>query len=318
MHAYFGGFLFASRGAGGLMKYEKPALTFAEQARRLHDRGLEGDLGRMESKLRDVSYYRLAGYTFPFREAGDEFRPGTSFDLVWEHYVFDRRLRLLVLDAIERVEVSVRTRLAYELAHQRGPFALWDRPSTLDLPPPERGKLLAKLREEVHRNEREQFLQHFSRKYGDVHPDPPIWMVAEVLSFGVVVRLITHVERTVRDAITSRYGVPVPVFLSWLRTLNVVRNVCAHHGRLWNRVLSYRVLLPRERKHPEWHEPVRIPNDRLFTVATILRVLLRTVSPGSRWSDRLTELMSAHPNVSPRAMGFPDGWERSPLWEGVS
>lgn len=298
-----------------MVKYAKPALTVVQQVQLLQSRGLAGDPDVIASKLREVSYYRLSGYTFPFRDQNDVFRPGTSFDLVWEHYVFDRQLRLLVLDAIERVEVSVRTRLAYELAHQRGAFALWDTASTLSMAPTDRIDLLAKLREEVRRNEKEQFLQHFFRKYGDVHTDPPIWMLAEVLSFGIVVRLVANIERPVRDAITNAYGVPDAVLISWLRTLNFVRNVCAHHGRLWNRVLSYRVLLPNDRKYPDWHRPVRIPNDRLFTIATLLRHLLRVVSPGSGWDGRLLDLLANHPHVSPRAMGFPTGWEQSPLWK---
>lgn len=296
------------------MKYAKSALTIEEQVRLLQERGLSGDPKVMAAKLHEVSYYRLSGYTFPFRDAKDVFRANTSFDLVWDHYVFDRQLRLLVLDAVERVEISVRTRLAYELAHQRGPFALWDRPSTLLLSPTERSELLSKLRSEVRQNEKEEFIRHFFQKYGDAHADPPIWMLAEVLSFGNVVRLVRTVERPVRDAITARYAVPDEVFISWLRALNFVRNVCAHHGRLWNRVLSYRVLLPKERKYPDWHHPIRIPNDRLFTVTTLLRHLLRLVSPNSEWDTRLHALLAEHPRVSLRSMGFPPNWEQSPLW----
>jgi abortive infection bacteriophage resistance protein len=300
------------------MKYAKPALTIEQQVQLLQSRGLVGDPARMASRLREVSYYRLAGYTFPFRDSNDMFQAGTSFDLVWDHYVFDRQLRLLVLDAIERVEVSVRTRLAYELAHRRGPFALWDTASTLSMPPTDRIDLLAKVREEVRRNEKEAFLQHFFQKYGDVHTDPPIWMLAEVLSFGVVVRLVDKIERPVRDSITRAYGVPDTVLISWLRALNFVRNVCAHHGRLWNRVLSYRVLLPNDRKYPAWHRPVLIPNDRLFTIATLLHHLLRVVSPGSTWGTRFLGLLAAHPFVSAHAMGFPEDWMKSPLWKGAT
>ena len=315
---------FLDRGAcskGASVKYQKPPLSIDEQVNLLRARGLQGEETEMAEKLRDVSYYRLSGYMFPFRILGslpgatsDQFRPGTTFELVWDHYVFDRELRLLVLDAIERVEVSVRTRLSYEFAHAHGAFAIWDDPKSLLLSVSDRVELLINLRAEVARNKKEAFLAHFYRKYGDEHPDPPIWMLTEVLSLGSIVRLLDGVARPVRDRISAPFGVPDEVLISWLRMLNFVRNVCAHHSRLWNRTLSYRVLLPKERKHPEWHRPVAIPNDKFFAVATILRSLLRVVSPATEWGSRLRSLLASHPRVRLSALGFPADWERSPLW----
>jgi len=92
------------------MKYEKPALTFAEQANRLLSRGLVADHNELVNILKAVSYYRLSAYWHTFRIEGDpddRLRPGTTLTMVWNRYVFDRQLRLLVMDAIERVEVVV-------------------------------------------------------------------------------------------------------------------------------------------------------------------------------------------------------------------
>ena len=104
------------------MKYDKPPLTYDQQADLLLRRGLTADRDELVSRLRSVSYYRLSGYWYPFRLADDSFRPGTTFETVWRRYRFDRRLRLLALDAIERVEVRIRTELVYVLAHAQGPF----------------------------------------------------------------------------------------------------------------------------------------------------------------------------------------------------
>ena len=89
------------------MKYTKPALTFEQQADLLLTRGMTGDRAAVIQRLRVVNYYRLSGYWFPYRRLDDSFEPGTTFDTVWQHYVFDRRLRLLVMDAVERMEVAV-------------------------------------------------------------------------------------------------------------------------------------------------------------------------------------------------------------------
>ena len=95
------------------MQYAKPPLTFEQQADLLIQRGMSGDRDLLVARLSVVNYYRLSGYWHPFKGTGDQFQPGTSFDEVWNRYAFDRRLRLLAIDAIERVEVAVRARLAY-------------------------------------------------------------------------------------------------------------------------------------------------------------------------------------------------------------
>jgi abortive infection bacteriophage resistance protein len=104
------------------MKYIKPALALEQQADQLIRRGLVGDRGILIDRLSAVNYYRLSGYLFPYRQPDDTFRPGTTLDEVWNRYTFDRRLRLLIMDPIERIEVHVRTALVYRMAHATGPF----------------------------------------------------------------------------------------------------------------------------------------------------------------------------------------------------
>ena len=112
------------------MKYTKPPLTFEQQADLLLSRGMQGDRSVMIDRLGAVNYYRLSGYWHIFRTGtSHQFRPNTTFDFVWQPYIFDRRLRLLVMDAIERIEVTVRTQLAYHHSHlARSPFGYADDP----------------------------------------------------------------------------------------------------------------------------------------------------------------------------------------------
>lgn len=116
------------------MRYQKPWLSYEEQADRLEERGLEFDRNDLIARLADVGYYRLSGYWYIYKRdpgSGDEsFVEGTSFEKIWDLYTFDRQLRLVTLDAIERVEVYMRTQLAYRLAKTAGPFGYLDR-STL-------------------------------------------------------------------------------------------------------------------------------------------------------------------------------------------
>ena len=99
------------------MEYKKSPLTFEQQADLLISRGLQADRAQLISSLKSVNYYRLTGYLYPFRMADDTFKPGTTLEMVWRRYSFDRRLRVLVMDAIERVEVAVRTQLVYHFSN---------------------------------------------------------------------------------------------------------------------------------------------------------------------------------------------------------
>ena len=101
---------------------------------------------------------------------------------------------------------------------------------------------------------------------------------------------------------------------SWLRTLNVVRNICAHHARLWNRVLGVRSMIPSKNKNPLWNDPFTIPNDRVFGVLTICRHCLGIIAPGSDWGDRFKELLNDYPDIPRLGLGLIPDWDKHPLW----
>lgn len=296
------------------MEYTKPPLTFHEQADLLISRGMRGERDQIANRLSTVNYYRLTSYWVPFRQLDNNFGDGTHWAKIWERYVFDQKLRLLVMDAIGSVEVAVRTLLSYVHAHEHGPFAYANEPSALPkLSKNNRELLLQSIDQELTRS-KEVFVGHFKMKYGDRHDRPPIWMVTEVMSFGRVISLFQASGNTVKKGIASSFAVPPPVLRTWLWSLNEVRNVCAHHGRLWNRVLGNKPMIPHRKHHPRWHEPVRISNERIFVVLSILLHSLQTLGIRDDWPRRLSTLLSAYPKVPLRSMGFPDRWHEIPLW----
>ncbi len=299
------------------MKYTKPPLTFPEQADLLLSRGLQADRDDLIQKLQVVNYYRLSGYLYPFREPDDTYRPGTTLEIVWSRYTFDRQLRLMVMDAIEWIEVAIRTQLAYHFAHSHDPFSYLNPAKLPGLKTDEYDKWLKELREEILRS-KEPFVTHFREKYGDSHSDLPIWMVAEVMSFGKVLTMFRGVSPDLQKKIASEYSIPDEVMRSWLLALNTIRNICAHHGRLWNRELGNKPKMPNIRKYPEWHQPVAIGNNRIFGILTILHYLLRKISPLSLWHNRLITLLNSYPSIPKKDMGFPENWEQSHLWHWIS
>ena len=123
-----------------------------------------------------------------------------------------------------------------------------------------------------------------------------------------------------KDAIAARYGLPDGQLLqSWLRALNFVRNVAAHHSRLWNKNLVDQPKLPRPGVMSAFDPLVGQPAvaSRLFVMLCIVLHMMREVSPNSSWPARLRQLLDgfpAAPGLSPSDMGFPAGWEAYPLW----
>lgn len=300
---------------GDALNFTKPALTIEDQVALLQRRGLEGDATRVARRLRAVNYYRLSAYWHTFRDrarADERFLPGTHIDVVWGRYIFDRALRVLVMDAIERFEIATRSRLSCELALLHGPFGYaQDSGALFPRDPMRRQEFIRHLKQDLDLQRREPFINHFHQKYGDAHPFPPVWVAVEVLRFGGTVSLFNGSADVVQRAVADTFQVAPRVFKSWLLTLNLTRNVCAHHGRLWNRELANKPLIPRR---PEWVHPVQVGNGRIFGVLTILAHTNHLIAPNSGWAARVRSLLAKHPDVPRAQMGFPEQWERCPVW----
>jgi len=298
--------------------FAKPSLTIDQQIAHLKMQGMTvADAALARRWLQHVSYYRLSAYWLPFEhpkgQAGPRFKNGTSFKLVTELYEFDRQLRLLVLDAIERIEVGVRGAWAYELAHQGGAHGYLNAALYSD-----RVKFhdnLARLVREVGTSP-ETYMAHYRENYDDPAM-PPVWMVAELMSFGQISRWYSLLsDRALRNNIAAPLGLPEVIMVPLLKHLSIIRNSCAHHARLWNRGFLLRMRVP--------HKPTKlaaslVPHNGgpalLYNALTLIHYMLDRVSPASLWKARLTTLLDTHPLNDLSAMGFPADWRTRPLWQ---
>jgi len=303
------------------MNYTKPALSFEQQAQRLLDRGLiASNKAALVSHLKAVNYYRLSAYWYPFKRtdpvSGEEsFAPNTNFDVIWGRYTFDRELRLLVMDAVERVEVSIlRTRMVEQFALSHGPFGYTDiRNFSPRFSAPEHTRLLNELDEAVNRSS-EEFVGRFRGKYTN-EPRLPLWIAVEVMTFGQLFTLFRNLDRAEQQTLSQQFNLYPPVLISWLHTLNFIRNACAHHARLWNRELPIRPIIPDARHRPEWHTPFQFDNRFMFTVLTLLHDLQKRIDPQSDWKNRLETILQGYPEIPLAWMGFPKNWKDSPIWK---
>jgi abortive infection bacteriophage resistance protein len=307
-----GGFSFARRGRPA-MKFTKPALTVDQQADLLLARGLVADKADLVARLTSVSYYRLCAYWYPFKRPDETFEPDTTLETVWRRYTFDRQFRLLVMDAIERVEITLRGRLAYELTHRFGPFAHLDPLAFPGIQAAQYTRLMDELHENAQRS-REAFVDHFRKTY-DEFPDLPLWAAVETMTFGQMLTMFRNCGKHVQRDIASVFHLPGTVLQSWLFTLNYVRNLCAHHSRLWNRELAIKPLIPHARHDQRWHAPDAVHNGRLFVVLTLLRYLLAQTAQQSQWRERLYSLLDRYPEIPLISMGMSNNWRDRALWQ---
>ncbi|GAA1804872.1 Abi family protein [Actinomycetota bacterium] len=332
--AQLGDFLLPERQrsrARGVERYLKPALSQSDLLDRWQQRGLIlDDRDRAARYLRHIGYYRMSAYVRSFEaDERDILRAGTTFDEVLGLYIFDRKLRLIVLDALERVEVAVRAALGDQMALVHGPH--WYENSAHFARPGTHTRLL----EDVDRmvtdqiqRPREQLvgqdsfvsaLEHYVTRYGEP-ARPPTWIVMEELSFGSMRNVYASLANTTaQNDIARTLGLRAPVLASWLLTYQRVRNICAHHGRLWNRGLGVYPAIPKSRAirwiddgdlfiRDEWRR------QRLYPVLVSLQTMLHTIAPGSSWAWRLDDLFHEHPAVPLSGMGIPRGWIDDPFW----
>ena len=295
------------------MKYEKKYLSFEEQADLLISRGLECEQEELIQKLESVNYYRLSGYLFPFKQKNsNKFHPGTKLSTVWDRYRFDRQLRFLVLDGIERIEVAIKTDIAYEFSSQFGPFGYLDK-ENLPLMKEEKQLSMIKSIDQETKRSKDMFVKHFFKKYGASHDYLPLWMAVEVISFGTTLSLFRGTPTPIKQEISGKYEIHDKVLESWLTSLNAVRNICAHHSRLWNRELGYKPIIPV--KNNNWNNPFRIGNNRIFGILSIINYMLDIIIPSSKWNTRLGTLLTNFPEIPLKDMGFPKDWEKHEVWK---
>jgi abortive infection bacteriophage resistance protein len=298
------------------MQFTKPPTTLDDQVNTLIHRGMSvPDRNAAKTYLQHLNYYRLSGYWLPFEISHNthQFHPGTEFNQIIDLYVFDRELRLLVLDAIERVEVSVRTQWAYQLSHKYGSHAHLN--SGLFKDQNKYLKTLAGLSGEIGRS-RETFIQHLIDTYDET--TPPIWAIVEVISFGQLSQFYANLKlRQDRKIIADCYNLDEKVLSSFLHQINTVRNTCAHHSRLWNRSFTMQLIIPGMKRpaglQPNFNSAPQAAK-KIYNPIVMLAYMLDKICPSHHFKTRLIDLFHQHP-INEHAMGFPNHWQKLPIWK---
>ncbi len=265
------------------------------------------------SYLTNIGYFRLSAYFRPLLQDPKDahiYKEDATFEMAMNMYRFDRKLRLLLFNEIEKIEVAIRSAMVNLVSSDTGTVFWMTNPqyfhNTLYY-----GSTLALINNELGRT-KEDFILHFRAKYSD--PYPPSWMIAEILPLGVLCNIYRNLaSQRLKKQIAAYFGLTVPAFDSWVQIIAKLRNLCGHHSRVWNRESG---LIPADLKNPvhPWIDAAKTDFRRVYCRICMVKYFLFTVSPYNSFTQKIKNLITAFPTVDPRAMGFPADWETEPIW----
>ena len=297
------------------MKYSKTPISIETQIEKLKSRGLRFlDEKKAENYLSNISYYRLRAYTYPFQDNENPehlFIQKISFEDIISLYVFDRQLRLLIFDAIEKIEVALRTQIIYNYSLKYGAF--WHLNPELYNNAVYFAEQISSLQKEIDRSN-ETFIKHYKENYNEPK-EPPAWMSLEVSSIGLLSKIFSNLKKEeCKNKITSHFGLKdVDILTNWMYCLSVIRNICAHHGRVWNRRFP-KIIIPRKPLH-DFIDNKQIHNNKAYSYLCSILYVLNIISPEHDFKKNLLNLMQDCPLMQGKEMGFPHNWKQEKIWQ---
>lgn len=293
-----------------MSKSPKTPLTPQQLVDKMVDQGLiVTDRGAAANFLQHVGAFRLKGYWFHLQSPHDKrFADGTTFDNIVSRYEFDRKLRALVFEAVERLEVAVRSAMANHLSLRYGPH--WYLDHKIFKPTREwgMGALLKKIEDEVGRS-KAIFIEKHRHQPGS-HYLPHSWAVSECVTFAFWSRTYAIIENNNdRKAISMKFGIEQPeVFESWLHSLSYIRNMVAHHSRILRFPFA---IAPQNYKK----KSIKISKKNFYAIATVINVMLQGTKLQNSWKSDLLSLFTKHPDINIESdLGFSPGWENAAGW----
>lgn len=296
------------------MNYSKPALDHQQILTLLKQRNLQiKDENYAVDQLKIISYFRLANYLRPMEQdkSSHAFKPNSNFENAVDLYYFDKSLRALLFTAIQSFEVALRSKLIHHFSLKYGAFWIINR----DLYTDKKifSECTVRLQQEVFRS-KEDFIQEHFAKY-NFPTLPPAWKSLEVVSFGALSRILCNLaDNALKKTIAREFNLPQHKLLeSWCKSAVALRNNLAHHSRTWNRVFPIQPQLPHS-LNGSWINVSGVSHNRLYAQICCLAYLQNAIHPKNNFTIQLKQLLTVYPNVDVAAMGFPEDWDKEPLW----
>ena len=303
----------------------KPAYAIADQIALLKQRGmLFRDEPSAHDCLANINYYRLRGYWWDMQSnyIQHSFKSGTYFEDVIDRYNFDRRLRLILFDAIERIEIALRTRIIYHLSLTYGGLwyldsALFDNITITGNSKSIYQNALDSLNSEIDRTQEIFIREHFIN-----HPNQPAdsWKALEVASMGTLSKLYKSLKDHLPEkaVIANEMGInSPPVFSGWMEAIVCIRNIIAHHSRLWGYNMTKTPAFRLNNPSGLWfiNPLTEVQKKKPFLIISCMIYLCNQISPEHQIKTMIRDLIDTNPAIPVYKLGFLNQWQNEPLWK---
>lgn len=306
----------------------KQSLNIDEQISLLKSRGmLFRDEIKAKEILKNISYYRLKGYWWEMQsdKINHQFKPNSYFEDVIEKYEFDRELRLVLFYAIEIIEIALRTKLIYHLSQAYG--GLWYLDQTLFSDTEWYNQHLIELQNEFARSG-EIFVKDFKQKNPTTNADPKIWespnhpdawLILEVATFGNLSKMYKNLKHQLpqKSIIANEFGLNLHNELSsWLESIALLRNIVAHHSRIWSRTIVKKPMNIANPNNAWLRLSISTYQEKkpYLTISAML-YLCNAVKPDNRLKEKLFDLFYKYPNLPLYKLGFSNNWRQEDIWK---
>ena len=302
-----------------MVHYPKPATSIQQQIKQLQSEGLIiPDIAQAAKTLEHIAYYRLRAYWIIFETPADprKFQPKTHFNDILNLYLFDEELRTLILSLIAKIEISLRANFSNLSINFSNPHFYLEHNNFKQFDTYIRS--LSKIQNSLKNNKDELFIAHYLSKYTTPQL-PPVWSVAEILTIGELYHWIINLHDGVLDDIAKIYGFSSrEVFISGLERLSIIRNVCAHHNRLWNRVIVKKQLKQVKQKNSlsEALSQDKDSNKTFYGTFCYIIYLLSQIDVKivNQVIPQFNSLISKY-QIDLKLMGFPKSWQSLSLFK---
>lgn len=294
--------------------FAKPYFSPGQIVQTLKSRGmLMKDENRVENYLMNIGYHRLSAYIYPFYKSPKSelvLKEGTTFEQILTLYRFDKKLRILLFNEIEKIEVAIRSVLA-NIGCQELNDRYWITKPEYFANADKFNQTLVFIEKEL-ASSKEDYIEDFRQNFIETYP--PAWMITEVLSFGNLNYIYSNISSNhLMKHISGYFGLKPQVFTSWLTVLANLRNMCCHHARIWNRDFMLNPAEP-QKTSKVWIDTSKVDKKRIYYRLCMLRYFLSSVSPNNNFNEQLSGLLADFPSIDIAAMGFPVDWKDEDLW----
>ncbi|WNY26489.1 hypothetical protein MsAm2_02510 [Methanolapillus ohkumae] len=262
------------------------------------------------------NFYRLKSYMHIFHAPDKHFLKNIFFEDILELYHFDRDLRSLIFNATEEIEIAFRTQIISQYSMSYGGHWYLDeiyfRNHSLHF------NFLEKLYDNIE-SSTEDFMVPYKKQISvsSCWMVPACWISFEVMSFRQLSMLYQNLYRNdkCKKDVAVHFGIKSPLVLeNWMHCMSLIRNICAHHGRLWNRTIPKNIELLNSCSEP-FIQISNIRTDKIYAYICCMLYLLNKIEPQNNFKLQLFKLFEKYPSTKLNLMGFPQGWESEPLWK---